>query len=100
MNSAHRPPRPARSTYCGLRPGVLVEGRGLGLVGRGADCDATTRPCAGAPARVADVGVADGRIAAVGDVDSRGAGRVIDADGLVLSPGFIDLHTHSDFTLP
>jgi N-acyl-D-amino-acid deacylase len=54
----------------------------------------------GAPARVADVGVADGRIAAVGDVDSRGAGRVIDADGLVLSPGFIDLHTHSDFTLP
>ena len=43
----------------------------------------------------ADVAVHDGRIRAVGDV--RGGGeREIDADGLALAPGFIDLHTHYD----
>jgi N-acyl-D-amino-acid deacylase len=54
----------------------------------------------GAPGRLADVAVADGRIAAVGPQLARQAHRVIDADGLVAAPGFIDIHTHSDFTLP
>jgi N-acyl-D-amino-acid deacylase len=57
-----------------------------------------------APARQTDVAVADGRIAAVGDdaAASIGAGsaRTIDAGGLVLAPGFIDLHSHADLTLP
>jgi len=49
----------------------------------------------GAPQRVADVAVSDGKIADVGsDV---GAGRrEIDADGLLLTPGWVDIHTHYD----
>lgn len=54
----------------------------------------------GAPPYVADVSVVDGVIDVVGTVPSRGASVVVDARGLVLSPGFIDLHTHSDFALP
>ncbi len=45
---------------------------------------------------VADVAIEDGKITAVGKVDEVGAARVIDAQGLVIAPGFIDLHTHSD----
>jgi N-acyl-D-amino-acid deacylase len=46
-----------------------------------------------------DVAIDKGRIAAVGHLSSAKAMRVIDARGLVVAPGFIDLHTHSDFTL-
>jgi N-acyl-D-aspartate/D-glutamate deacylase len=49
----------------------------------------------GAPGRTADVGVRDGRIAAIGD-DLEPAARHVDADGLVVAPGFIDIHTHYD----
>jgi N-acyl-D-aspartate/D-glutamate deacylase len=52
----------------------------------------------GAPARRADVGVRDGRVVAVGDA-SEGARETIDADGLVLAPGFVDPHTHYDAQL-
>ena len=49
----------------------------------------------GGPAREADVAVQDGRIAAVGRV--AGAGREeIDAKGLAVTPGFVDIHTHYD----
>ena len=44
----------------------------------------------------ADVGLRQGRIAAVGDLSGASASRVIDGRGLVLSPGFIDVHTHVD----
>jgi N-acyl-D-aspartate/D-glutamate deacylase len=54
----------------------------------------------GAPGREADVAVRDGRIAAIETRSSRPARRVIDAPGQVVAPGFIDIHTHSDFTLP
>ena len=47
----------------------------------------------------ADVGLEDGKIAAIGPLGEAEAGRTIDASGLVLSPGFIDMHTHSDLTL-
>ncbi len=47
----------------------------------------------------ADVGIRDGRIAAVGRLAGAEAARVIDATGLVVAPGFIDLHTHSDGAL-
>ncbi|MFS8585123.1 MAG: amidohydrolase family protein, partial [Acidimicrobiia bacterium] len=49
----------------------------------------------GAPGRVADVAVDGDRITAVGEVPDRGR-REIDADGLVVTPGFVDIHTHYD----
>ena len=49
----------------------------------------------GAPRRQADVAVSGGRIAEIGKVGD-GARKVIDADGLVVAPGFIDPHTHYD----
>ncbi|WP_337061497.1 N-acyl-D-amino-acid deacylase family protein [Kineococcus sp. G2] len=53
----------------------------------------------GAPARRGDALVAGGRIAALGDVGTTAGARVLDADGLVLAPGFIDLHAHSDLAV-
>lgn len=47
----------------------------------------------------ADVGIVGERIAAVGDLSSAHAGRVIDATGRYVCPGFIDIHTHSDLTV-
>jgi N-acyl-D-amino-acid deacylase len=47
----------------------------------------------------ADVAIKDGRIAAIGKIDEA-AGKIIDAQGLAVAPGFIDIKTHSDFTLP
>lgn len=44
---------------------------------------------------VADVAVQDGRIVAVGQVDGRGH-REVDADGALVTPGFVDIHTHYD----
>ncbi len=54
---------------------------------------------AGNPAQTIDLGIRQGRIAAMGRLASRTAARTIDAAGLVVSPGFIDIHNHSDFTL-
>jgi N-acyl-D-amino-acid deacylase len=50
----------------------------------------------GAPAARLDVGIAGGRVAAVDRLDSAAAGLVIDASGLVVAPGFIDVHVHSE----
>jgi len=47
----------------------------------------------------ADVGVRAGKIAAIGDLKDKTAARVIEAAGLVVAPGFIDIHNHSDNTL-
>jgi N-acyl-D-aspartate/D-glutamate deacylase len=62
-----------------LRGGTVVDGTGAG---------ATT----------ADVGIRDGAIVAVGVIDEE-AGRTIEAQGRVVCPGFIDLHTHYDAQL-
>lgn len=50
----------------------------------------------GAPPVEADIGVVGDAIAAVGRLSDRSAATVIDADGMVVSPGFIDMHTHVD----
>jgi N-acyl-D-amino-acid deacylase len=53
----------------------------------------------GSPWFEGSVAVKDGKIAAVGRLVGVTAKRAIDAHGLIVSPGFIDLHCHSDFTL-
>jgi N-acyl-D-amino-acid deacylase len=63
-----------------LRGGTLYDGNGL-------------------PGVRGDLAISAGRIAAVGDV-SGSAQREIDVSGLAVAPGFIDIKTHSDFTLP
>jgi len=54
---------------------------------------------AGNPWFRADVGISGGEIEKVGRLDTVEAKRVIDANGLVVSPGFIDIHSHSDLAL-
>ncbi len=56
----------------------------------------------GGPERQADVAVDLGRVAAIAAPGTlpRGRERTVDAAGLTLAPGFIDMHSHSDFTLP
>jgi N-acyl-D-amino-acid deacylase len=60
-----------------LRGGRVIDGRGQ-------------------PAFAADVAVRDDTIIAVGDLTSASAIRVVDVSGLVVAPGFIDVHTHDD----
>ncbi len=57
--------------------------------------DATVVDGSGAPPRVADVAIAGSRIVAVGEVRGRGA-EEIDARGKIVTPGFVDVHTHYD----
>ncbi|MHB1924529.1 MAG: N-acyl-D-amino-acid deacylase family protein [Acidimicrobiales bacterium] len=52
----------------------------------------------GAPARTADVGIRDGAVVSIGDVDEP-ARSSLDAGGLMVAPGFVDLHTHYDAQL-
>jgi N-acyl-D-amino-acid deacylase len=53
----------------------------------------------GAPGKQADVGIRNGRIAAIASLSGRPARRTIAARGLTVAPGFIDLHTHSEMPL-
>jgi N-acyl-D-amino-acid deacylase len=45
---------------------------------------------------IGDIAIRDGVIAEIGHVDGRDASEIIDAQGLIVAPGFIDLHTHYD----
>lgn len=53
----------------------------------------------GRPARRLDVGVEGGRVTALGDLSAAHAAKRLDAAGSLVTPGFIDIHSHSDFTL-
>jgi N-acyl-D-amino-acid deacylase len=53
----------------------------------------------GAPARSADVGIRDGRIAEIGRIPRSEGQRYLDVSGAVVCPGFIDLHSHADYTV-
>ncbi|TWT34047.1 D-aminoacylase [Posidoniimonas corsicana] len=54
---------------------------------------------AGGPGRVGNVAVRDGQIAAVGEFEVGEVGQTVDCTGLIVAPGFIDLHNHSDQTI-
>ena len=53
----------------------------------------------GKPAFQTDVGIEGDRIVAIGDLTDASTEKRIDVDGMVVAPGFIDLHTHSDCSL-
>jgi len=53
----------------------------------------------GNPAWYGDIGINQGKIAAMGHLAGRTAARAIQATGLTVSPGFIDVHNHSDYTV-
>jgi N-acyl-D-amino-acid deacylase len=60
---------------------------------------ATLYDGSGAGGMVADVAIRDERIVAVGEFAVAGKPRMIEGKGLIVAPGFIDLHTHSDYPL-
>ena len=72
----------------------LTPSSGFDIIIRGAKVVDGT----GISSYVADVGIKGDRIAKIGRIDAD-APRVIDATGLVLTPGFIDIHTHYDVQL-
>ncbi len=60
-----------------IRGGMMVDGRRM-------------------PRRRCDVGIAGGRIAKLGHIKATEGERVLDAGGMIVAPGFVDLHTHYD----
>jgi N-acyl-D-amino-acid deacylase len=53
----------------------------------------------GNPSQLGDIGIKGGRIAAIGRLEGKTARRVVNASGLVVAPGFIDIHNHSDYSI-
>ncbi len=53
----------------------------------------------GKPRYKADIGIQNNRIEVIGNLKEAASKQKIDASGLVVSPGFIDMHSHSDVTL-
>ena len=50
----------------------------------------------GSPRYISDLAVKDGKVAKIGALRGSGADKVLDASGLIVAPGFVDLHTHYD----
>jgi len=48
------------------------------------------------PRFTGDVGIKDGNVAYIGRISSHEGARVLDASGLIVAPGFVDLHTYYD----
>jgi N-acyl-D-aspartate/D-glutamate deacylase len=61
--------------------------------------DGTLIDGTGAPAHAADVGILGDRIALLGDLGDREARQRVDVSGLYITPGFVDIHAHSELTL-
>src|ERR671927_906340 len=51
------------------------------------------------PRRIADVAIKDGKVARIGRLDPAQAEQLLDAGGMIVAPGFVDLHTHYDAQL-
>ncbi|NIQ07975.1 MAG: amidohydrolase family protein, partial [Candidatus Korarchaeota archaeon] len=47
----------------------------------------------------ADIGVKNGKVSEIGELHSADANRIINAKGLMVCPGFIDMHSHSEYSL-
>ena len=58
--------------------------------------DGTIVDGSGSPAYASDIAIVDDKIVKMGDLNGSEAERIIDANGLTVTPGFIDLHTHAD----
>ncbi|PCN50915.1 hypothetical protein B6U99_01920 [Candidatus Geothermarchaeota archaeon ex4572_27] len=86
MRLATTPITYARRCIFGMRLDIVLRG---GLV-----IDGT-----GAPPFRGDVGISGGSIAAIGDLSGVPAERVVDVRGMVVCPGFIDIHNHSDISI-
>lgn len=54
----------------------------------------------GNPWFLGDIGINQGKIEKIGIIDASQGKTVISADGLIVSPGFVDIHSHADFILP
>jgi N-acyl-D-amino-acid deacylase len=54
----------------------------------------------GGPPTRGDIGISGGRITGIGELGSADASTRLDATGLMVAPGFIDIHSHSDFLVP
>ncbi len=54
----------------------------------------------GSPWFIADVGITKGKIEKIGVIEASQGYTVIPANGLVVAPGFVDIHSHADFILP
>src|SRR5260370_14261286 len=95
MPSSDGTPSGSSSSRCCLRCGRMLDMAELDLVIRGG----TLIDGTGAPPRTADVGIAGGRIVEVGrlaGVSGARASRTVDADGALVTPGFVHIHTHYD----
>lgn len=97
--SATNGTRAARSALLAL--GSLAPGTGLAAQTAGAEFDVLLRggrviDGTGNPWFRADVGIRDGRIAALGDLAAATAARTVDLEGRYVVPGFIDIHSHAD----
>ena len=92
------------STPSGLvqRPGTIDQ-RGRGDTGAGMLdwllTGGTVVDGTGSPGFRADVGLAGHSVAAVGNLSDRDAHRTVDVSGSIVCPGFIDVHSHSEFAL-
>jgi N-acyl-D-amino-acid deacylase len=81
VQSLERPPEPRVKLYDRIiRNGMVVDGSRQ-------------------PRYRADIGIRGGRVAAIGRLDPADAAEVLDATGLIVAPGFVDLHTHYDAQL-
>ena len=63
-----------------IKGGTIIEGTGL-------------------PRFNGDIGIKNGHIAKIGKLNPTDADEVLDAEGLIVAPGFVDLHTHYDAQL-